>query len=199
MLTIQNLLFTTWILTISIISPAVALEPAIGHTHFNGAWLINEELSDDTDSQVEKSIKLAGGRLPRTDKKGKGRYKGGPKVHAIYDHISYDNKLNFNYADPEFNLQYEEKFIRTFYSDNRKRVISASGTIAGDNQDFSFASWDETILLVESRARDGGRILETFELDELTKQLIVTLEIKPSSFAEPINITRIYDRIQTLE
>jgi hypothetical protein len=52
---------------------------------------------------------------------------------------------------------------------------------------------------VESRARDGGRILETFELDELTKQLIVTLEIKPSSFAEPINITRIYDRIQTLE
>jgi hypothetical protein len=161
---------------------------------FNGSWKINEDLSDDTDRQVEIAILKAGGRLPRTGKKGKGRYKGGPKEQEIYDHISYDEKLEFDYSAPEFRLVYEDGFERTFYSDNRKRVISASGTVAGDNQDFSFASWDENRLLVESRPRDGGWIIETYVLDPKTSQLKISLELKPSSFAEPIFITRVYDR-----
>ncbi|NIN36023.1 MAG: hypothetical protein GTO60_13380, partial [Gammaproteobacteria bacterium] len=45
---------------------------------FNGSWRINEELSDDTDEQVELAIREAGGRPPRTAKEGKGRYRGGP-------------------------------------------------------------------------------------------------------------------------
>ena len=162
--------------------------------YFNGRWLVNEELSDDTDARVEKAILQAGGRLPRTGKKGKGRYKGGPKEQEIYDHISYDETLEFYYRAPEFRLAYEDGFERRFYSDNRKRVISASGTVTGDNQDYSFASWDGLRLLVESRPRDGGVIFETYELVPDSLQLKVSLELKPSSFSEPISITRIYDR-----
>ena len=164
------------------------------HDQFNGRWLINEELSDDTDAQVEKSILASGGQLPKTGKKGKGRYKGGPKEQEIYDHISYDETLEFDYSTPKFQLEYEEGFERIFYSDNRKRVISASGTVSGDSQDYSFASWDENQLLVESRPRDSGWILETYELDPVTLQLRISLELKPSSFSEPILITRVYDR-----
>jgi hypothetical protein len=199
MLIKQNWLLLIPVLFLFTIAPAINIEAADEHTVFNGSWVVNEELSDDTDYQVERAIKEAGGRLPNTGKKGKGRYKGGPKEHAIYDHISYDEKLLFTYTSPKFHLQYEEGFERIFYSDNRKRVISASGTISGDNQDFSFASWDENILLVESRARDGGRILETFELDAVTNQLKITLEIKPSSFEVPIYVTRIYDKYQATE
>ena len=157
-----------WLLIILFLSlhgagPLSAQTPDSNHGQFNGKWLINEELSDDTDAQVEKAIRAAGGRLPRTAKKGKGRYKGGPPEQAVYDHISYDETLHFDYKAPEFRLVYEEGFERTFYSDNRKRVISASGTISGDNQDYSFASWDNNRLLVESRPRDGGWIIENFE------------------------------------
>ncbi|NNE38114.1 MAG: hypothetical protein HKN08_07395 [Gammaproteobacteria bacterium] len=159
---------------------------------FLGHWTINEELSDDTDKQVEIAIKAAGGRIPRTDKKGKGRYRGGPKEHAIYDHISYDDSLHFQYLPPEFQLVYDDGFERIFHSDNRKRVVSASGTVAGDNQDFSFATWDEGRLIIETRARDGGWIYEVIEATEDT--LTVTLELNPSSFAEPIKVKRIYNR-----
>ena len=129
---------------------------------FNGTWKINEELSDDTDEQVEFAIREAGGRPPRTAKKGKGRYRGGPPEHALYDHISYDDNLFFNYTPPEFHLRYDSEFERVFHSDNRKRVVSASGSVAGDNQDFSFASWDGNTLIVESRVRDNGWTLERY-------------------------------------
>ncbi len=162
------------------------------YENYLGSWIVNEELSDDTDRQVEIAIRAAGGKLPRTGKKGKGRYRGGPKEHEIYDHISYDDNLDFQYSPPEFKLIYDDGFERTFHSDNRKRMVSASGTISGDNQDFSFASWKNKQLLVETRARDGGWIFETLELSE--ENLIITMEIKPSSFAEPINIKRVYIR-----
>ena len=164
-------------------------------TGFNGAWKVNEELSDDTDEQIEIAIKEAGGRPPRTAKKGKGRYRGGPPEHALYDHISYDDNLLFNYSPPEFHLRYDGEFERVFHSDNRTRVVSASGSVAGDNQDFSFASWDGSILIVESRVRDNGWTLERYELLNEGLQLRATLQVKPSSFALPVNIIRIYDRV----
>jgi hypothetical protein len=179
--------------------PALSQQTPPEHQAFNGNWVVNEELSDDTDARVERSIREAGGRPPRTDKKGKGRYRGGPEEHALYDHISYDETLEFHYEAPEFRLVYDEGFERVFHSDNRKRVISASGTVAGDNQDFSFATWNGNRLHVESRVRDGGWILERFELLPETSQLKVSLELKPSSFARPIIITRIYDRVTAAE
>lgn len=167
------------------------------YENFLGKWVVNEELSDDTDKQVELAIRAAGGRIPRTDKKGKGRYRGGPKEHAVYDHISYDENLGFQYDPPEFQLMYDDGFERTFHSDNRKRVVSASGTGSGDNLDFSFASWDNNRLFIETRARDGGWIYEILEVQDDT--LTITLELKPSSFAEPIHIKRIYNRPVTIQ
>jgi hypothetical protein len=167
------------------------------HPVLNGDWVVNEQLSDDTDRQVEVSIRKAGGTIPRTGREGKRRYRGGPEEHALYDHLSYDESLTFLYREPEFRLIYDQGYERVFHSDNRRRAISASGTGAQDKQDFSFASWDGARLLVESRVRDGGWILETYTLvagengEDLLK---VVLELKPSSFAVPINITRVYNR-----
>jgi hypothetical protein len=170
---------------------SASADPAMEQLAFNGHWIVNGKLSDDTDKQVERSIIAAGGRATRG---GKGRYRGGPEEHALYDHISYDEVLEFSYTSPEFRLIYSDGFERLFYSDNRRRTVSASGTSNDDRQDFSFASWHDNKLLVESRVRDGGWILETYTLEADGKQLRVTMELQPSSFPVPINLTRIYGR-----
>lgn len=181
------------ILCLWIVSPAITIAQASeGNSAFNGAWVINEELSDDTDKQVEKAIKAAGGKP--TKRKGKGRYKGGPKEQALYDHISYDEILRIQYNHPRFHLAYAEGFERTFYTDGRSRSFSARGS-RRERQDYSFASWDgERKFIVESRPRDGGRTTEMYSLTQDGKQMRVELYLEPLSFLVPIEIVRVYDR-----
>lgn len=165
---------------------------------FNGVWLINEELSDDTDKQVEKAIKASGGKITRTEKKGKGRYKGGPPDQALYDHISYDDVLHFQYKAPEFHLTYDEGFERIFHADGRQRSASASGIPRAERTDFAFASWSGSDkLFVEARPRDGGRTSEEYSLQKSeTGELLLRVELKlnPLMFAGPLHIVRFYQR-----
>lgn len=161
---------------------------------FDGVWVINDKLSDDTDKQVEKAIKAGGGRIKHGGKKGKYRYKGGPKEQELYDHLAYDKVLQFHHNETEFHLLYEEGFTRVFYTDNRGRSVSARGLSSGHGQDYSFAGWEGDKLLVESRPRDGGKTNETYSLEAGGAQLRVELHLEPLSFGAPINIIRIYDR-----
>lgn len=165
---------------------------------FNGVWVINEALSDDTDKQVEKAIRESGGKVTRTEKKGKGRYKGGPPEQALYDHISYDEVLHFQYQAPEFHLTYEEGFERIFHADGRQRSASASGAGRAERTDFAFASWSgPNKLYVEARPRDGGRTSEEYSLQKSdTGELLLRVELKlsPLLFAGPLHIVRFYQR-----
>jgi hypothetical protein len=170
-----------------------------GHQAFTGIWYINEELSDDTDKQVEKAIKESGGKIGRTKKKGKGRYKGGPPEQALYDHISYDETLHFEYKAPEFRLRYEEGFERIFHSDNRRRTASVRSSGTRERKDFAFASWSgANKLFVESRPRDGGRTSEVYTLVKSSQSnevlLQVELNLNPLLFSGPLYIKRIYQR-----
>lgn len=190
----RRLIITLLLLPLALAWRPAAAQAQAGREAFNGNWVVNGELSSDTDRQVEIAIISAGGRPPNTGKKGPGRYRGGPEEHALYDHVSYDKNLFFHYAGPEFRLYYDDGYTRVFHDDNRKRVVSASGTSAGDGSDFSFASWDGDRLIVESTVRDGGWIFEQYRLTEGGTRLKVDLELKPASFANPVRITRIYDR-----
>ena len=191
----QQIIIFTYIIILSLpVITVHAQEPEI-HLAFNGKWIFEEELSDDTDKQVEKAIKNAGGRATR--KKGKGRYKGGPEEQAIYDHISYDEILTISYKQPEFRLTYDEGFNRVFHTDGRGRSVSASGKSIGDNKDFSFASWvNENRFIVESRPRDGGSIAETYSLSADGNQMTVELHLEPRSFMYPIEIIRVYKKTE---
>ncbi len=174
-----------------LLNSAATATLADGVAAFNGHWVINEELSDDPDKQVERAIKQGGGKVPR-GKKTKGRYRGGPPTQKLYDHLSYDEELNFHYAQPEFRLVYEQDFERVFYSDGRLQVISTK-TLA-NRTDYSFAGWEGEVLYVESKPMDSGYIMETYRLINNGSQLQVQLQLEPATFAAPIKIRRVYDR-----
>ena len=157
---------------------------------FAGDWVANLELSDDTDKQVEKAIKAAGGRPDSGGKKGRGRYRGGPKEEELYDRMSYDDVLTIHIDPPQITFTYADGFTRTFYTDGRGRSVSASGR----SQDYSFGAWSNGKLDVESVPRDGGWTREEYSLQAGGNQLRAQLQLKPLTFMGTINLVRVYNR-----
>jgi len=155
-----------------------------------GDWVINEELSEDTDEAVEDAIRAAGGKPDSGGKEGKGRYRGGPEEHELYDRAAYDEVLRIRINTPQITFTYTDGYSRTFYTDGRGRSVSARG----HSSDYSFADWGENKLFVESVPRDGGRTREVYSLMPGGNQLRAELELKPLGFSESIRIVRIYDR-----
>ncbi len=155
-----------------------------------GDWIINEELSEDTDEAVEDAIRAAGGKPDSGGKKGEDRYRGGPEEHELYDRASYDDVLSIRIDSPEITFIYADGYRRTFYTDGRGRSVSAKG-ISGD---YSFADWGEDKLFVESVPRDGGHTREVYSLTADGNQLRAELELKPLGFSVHVQIVRIYDR-----
>ncbi|MGI9229794.1 MAG: hypothetical protein ACR2P9_08050 [Gammaproteobacteria bacterium] len=173
-----------------IISPGYAGDDD-NRAAFNGIWIWNEKLSDNADKQVARAIIAAGGKLKKNKNKGKYKYKGGPANHAMYNHITYDEVFHFHYAAPKVRIAYLDNYTREFYADGRGRSASATG---GKVRDFSFADWDEDVLYVEARPRDGGKTYETYTLIDDGARLQVKMEIRPLSFGASVRITRIFDR-----
>ena len=161
-----------------------------------GNWLINEELSDNSDDQVEEAIKEGGGKVPRRffRKRPEDFYRGGPPEQELYDRISYDDVLRIEYADPEFTFTYADDYQRIFHTDGRRRSTTANSFYAEGGEDFSFANWEAAALVVEARPRDGGFTLETYTLEEGGNRLRVEMTIEPDSFRGAISLTRVYDR-----
>jgi hypothetical protein len=158
---------------------------------FNGEWVANDELSDDTDKAVEKAIKAGGGKV-KWGKKEKGHYRGGPASQKLYDHLSYDESFSFKFEDPRIELVYNQGLTRVFYSDGRRNTVSTSRL--GERSDYSFAGWEDGVLYVESKPLDSGYILEAYSLINNGTQLKLEMQLEPASFVAPIKLTRIFDR-----
>ncbi len=165
-------------------------------TQIVGSWLINEDLSDNSDDQVEAAIKEGGGKVPRRwfSKRAEDFYRGGPQEQELYDRISYDDVLSIEYTEPEFTFTYADNYQRVFHSDGRRRRTTANDFYAEGGADFSFANWDQGALIVEARPRDGGFTLETYTLEAEGNRLRVEMTIEPASFRATINLVRVYDR-----
>ena len=163
-----------------------------------GRWVINEELSDNTDDQVEEAIKAAGGRVQRRGlfaKKVEDRYRGGPPDQELYDRISYDDVLTITYNDPEMVFEYADSFRRVFHTDGRRRSAAVNDYFASGGADFSFGNWSGQQLLVEGRPRDGGYTLETYTLEAQGQRLRIAMTLEPFVFGAPISLTRVFDRV----
>ena len=62
-----------------------------------GSWVINDDLSDNTDDQVEKAIEAAGGDGGRGFLIGR-RFlsRWSTPEHELYDRLSYDDALSMS-------------------------------------------------------------------------------------------------------
>lgn len=159
-----------------------------------GRWLINDELSDDTDDQVEAAIKAAGGRGRGLFNNQEDYYRGGPPEHELYDRLSYDDVITIEYEAPEFRFEYEDGFQRVFHTDGRTRRITANSFYDEGGSDWSFGLFEGNTLVVEGRPRDGGFTVETYSLEQNGDRLRIEMLIQPDSFREPIELIRYFDR-----
>ena len=163
-----------------------------------GRWVINDDLSENTDERVEAAIREAGGRVPRRgwfSKPEEDRYRGGPAEQELYDRLSYDDVITIAYTEPEFVFVYADEFRRVFHTDGRRRTTGVNDFFESGGDDFSFGHWDGNILRVEARPRDGGYILETYTLEEGGQRLRVEMTLEPLTFGAAITLTRVFDRV----
>lgn len=167
-----------------------AAEMLVGH------WVINEELSDNTDKQVEAAIKEAGGKVKRRwfAKAEDDFYRGGPAEQELYDRISYDDVLTISIDGVQCRFEYADNFIRVFYTDGRRRQSSANSFYSEGSEDFSLSRWESQNLVVEARPRDGGFTLENYSLSDDGNTLTITMQIEPLSFGAAINLVRVFNR-----
>jgi hypothetical protein len=193
-----------WIVTLLLLTAATAV-PAVAcaqDARIAGRWVLNRGTSDDIDKAVEKAVKAAGGKIkppPGTNRRTRGRYRGGPEDQVLYDHISYEEGLEIAFTDDLFHFAYPDKFTRRFSTEPSTRSQSASGTSAEDQADFSFGYWQGQTLMVESRPRDYGYIMEAYRILPETGQLELTVELKPGGFQVPIRAILIFDRAGSAE
>lgn len=161
-----------------------------------GQWVINDELSDNTDDQVEVAIKAAGGKVRRRwfSKREEDFYRGGPAEQELYDRISYDDALRISIKGVECTFEYEDSYVRLFHSDGRRRQSSANSFYREGGEDFSLAHWEGEKLIVEARPRDGGFALETYSVSADGTQLTVDMQIEPDNFGAAINLVRVFNR-----
>jgi len=159
----------------------------------DGHWRINEELSDNTDKQVEHALRAAGERVRRSwfDRR-KDRYRGGPADQELYDRLSYDPVLTVTTIDDGYNFEYADGYSRAVYTDNRSRAVSL--TALDSVEDFSLGHWENGRFLVEAHPRDGGHVSETYTLLEGGARLQVELIARPGTFSEDIELKRVYDK-----
>lgn len=158
-----------------------------------GSWVINEELSDSTDKQVEIALKASGQRIERSwfDRR-KDKYRGGPADQELYDRISYDMVLEIRAEGDNYEFEYADDFVRPVFTDNRSRSVSLNAL--DSVEDFSLGHWENGKFLVEAHPRDSGSTNETYTLLNGGTQLRAEFFIRPGSFTETIELTRVYDR-----
>lgn len=174
----------------------LAALPALPQTvpDITGSWRINEQLSDDTDKQVERALRASGQKVSSSwfDRR-KDKYRGGPAEQELYDRFSYDPVLTISTAENGYIFEYADSFSRTVFTDNRSRAVSL--TALDTVEDFSLGHWENERFLVEAHPRDGGFASEVYTLQNGGAQLQVEFVIRPSSFSEEIELKRVYDRV----
>lgn len=160
-----------------------------------GDWVINDELSDNTDDQVEEAIEEGGGKGGRGLFNNKEDfYRGGPPEQELYDRISYDDVLHIEFEEPEFRFVYADDFRRIFHTDGRRRRTTAADFYSEGGSDWSFGYFENNALIVEGQPRDGGFTVETYTVSDDGQRLTVDMLIQPQSFNVPVKLVRVFDR-----
>lgn len=179
--------------------------------NLSGQWVLNEKASDDPRIKLKEAM----GRIKRPGGHGEARGNGGGRGGAgkrggggrgapnqtasrrgaqLEDiHFTGLSKtLEIAHTDPMVVITYEDGRVQRLYTDLRGASISASGSL---QQQVTIAGWERGVLIVETTANNGQRLIESYRL-QADRKLEVLAEILIPQLADPIRIRKLYEPAQ---
>lgn len=164
-------------------------------SELSGVWLLDDAKSDDVGAAIKRL-------LPRKERQGERRstIQIGEDPDAnrlkLSQLVLSESDLQISQSDPEITFTYAGDYRRTFFTDGRGQSISAMGGPEQRNIGFSFGTWIDGSLLVESRKENGIIIYERYRLLEDTSELEQRIEVSFPAAGESVDLRRVFNRAE---
>src|SRR5262245_42419515 len=166
------------------LTPACAAQAgaAAGRPNFTGTWRLNRELSDKPQEKVKEAVGKRGGAL--------GRMIGGRAAQDRMKNIeALAEVLRIVHNDPEFQVTGNNNVSRRLFTDGRK--VSAA-TPKGDSFETT-ASWQGSQIMVVTQRANGGKLVQTYTLDQGAGHMIISTQITGQRLDRPIELRFVYE------
>lgn len=182
---------------------------------FSGHWAFNAKASDDPQEKVKEAMKAmrqaqgggrgAGGGSGRQGRGGGMR--GGGQGHAspggmggrsemsageMSGLTATPERLDITHEDPMLLIADENGLHRRFFTDFRGASISISSSV---QQRVAVAGWEGTTLIVETTTNGGTKLIQRYQIDAETGQLMISSAAQLSGVQE-VAFRLVYDRIK---
>lgn len=178
---------------------------------FSGLWALNTKASDDPQEIIKEAMKQArsAGRGMGSSSGGQGRGgmgsgrqgRGSPEeterrnkmpsggMSAL---ISTAQKLDIAHKDPLLLITDESAQRQRIFTDFRGASVSANGDL---QQRVTIAGWEGTALVVETTLRSGTKLVQNFQIDAQTGQLIISTAAHLPGI-QPVSFRLVYDQLK---
>ena len=194
---------------VPVASPTPVAEPQ-SKPDFSGLWVLNAKASDDPQEKIKEAMKQArsAGRGMGSGSGGQGRGgmgsgrqgRGSPEgmegrnqmpsgdMSAL---IETAQRLDISHKDPLLLIADENTQRQHIFTDFRGASVSANGDL---QQRVTVAGWEGTVLVVETILRSGTKLVQNFQIDAKTGQLMIsTVSHLPAM--QPVSFHLVYDRL----
>ena len=200
-------------------SPLAFAAAAQARPDFSGLWAFNTKASDDPLEKLKASMQTrqpakGGGRGMGGGSGGQGRGggmgggmgggrhgRGSPEGMAGHGEmpsremsalIAATGSLDITHADPILLIVDENAQRQRLFTDFRGASVSANG---GLRQRVAVAGWEGAVLVVESSMSNGLKLVQHYQIDADTGQLVISSVAHPSE-ARPVPFRLVYDRLK---
>jgi len=207
MKTVPTLSILALVAIVAMSAPANAQTDAI-----NGAWKLNQELSDDFQEKMQEAreargeIQTTGGSAGGGGGRGRGgRGGGGGGGGADFSDAQRAEAQEFRQmvssAIEQFEFGAAQSMVAFRYPDGRSLLLKDGEETkqrVGQDQDIELdirAEWDKEKLEVEREIRSSGKIKEIYWLND-AGQLVVDTEVQMGRGGMTVELRRVYDRVE---
>lgn len=182
---------------------------------FSGLWSIDADASDDPQKKMKeamKALKQAGASGHETQGSSGGQRRGGGNgggrqgrgsagsgggssempLGEISAFLSASETLEITHDDPALLIVGETHQSQRFFTDFRGASISASGDL---QQRVTIAGWEGEVLVVETTLNSGIRIVQRYQIDDRTGQLMISSATRLSD-SQSIMLHLVYKRLR---